>query len=351
LGDSGKRAGTGSRCRPRADSRRGTGAAPGADATTPTGRNHRHVMTSGATVQLRAMGTGVTIATAEPEALAPAVVAAEVELSNIDLACSRFRPDSDLSRINGRAGEWVKVSPLCIEAIEIALRAAQMTDGLVDPTVGGALEEAGYTQDFEILLKDGPPLHLTVKPIPGWHTVLINRKTGAVRVPPLVRLDLGATAKSLASDRAAAAAEAATSVGVLVSCGGDLAATGKPPAGGWSVRVSEHHADPVDAPGQTILIERGGLATSGVTARRWRRGGQSLHHIIDPATSLPAMTPWRVVTVAASTCVEANIASTAAVILGGDAPAWLVERGLAARLVRTDGSILRLGAWPAEAAG
>jgi thiamine biosynthesis lipoprotein len=173
-------------------------------------------------------------------------------------------------------------------------------------------------------------------PIPGWHKVLINRKIGAVRVPPFVHLDLGATAKSLASDRAAGAALAATNVGVLVSCGGDLAALGAAPPGGWCVRVSEHHADPLDAPGQTILFEEGGLATSGVTARHWHRGGQSFHHIIDPATSLPATTPWRVVTVAAATCVEANVASTAAVILGDDAPAWLEERRLAARLVRSD---------------
>jgi thiamine biosynthesis lipoprotein len=112
--------------------------------------------------------------------------------------------------------------------------------------------------------------------------------------------------------------------------------------------VSEHHADPDDAPGQTILFERGGLATSGVTARHWRRGGETFHHIIDPSTSLPAVTPWRVVTVAASTCVEANIASTAAVILGDAAPAWLQALGLPARLVRSDGSVLRLGGWPAE---
>jgi thiamine biosynthesis lipoprotein len=307
-------------------------------------------MTAGATVQLRAMGTGVTIATAEPEALAPAVAAAEIELSRIDQACSRFRHDSDLSRINDRAGEWVRVSPLCIAAIEVALRAAEMTDGLIDPTVGAALEESGYTEDFDILPKDGPALHLTVKPVPGWRTVLINRKTSAVRVPPGVRLDLGATAKSLASDRAAGMAEAATNVGVLVSCGGDIAAIGEAPSGGWSVRVSEHHADPVGAPGQTILFDQGGLATSGVTARRWRRGGQSFHHIIDPATSLPATTPWRVVTVAAASCVEANIASTAAVIIGEVAPAWLEARGLAARLVRHDGSVVRVGGWPTETA-
>jgi thiamine biosynthesis lipoprotein len=233
----------------------------------------------------------------------------------------------------------------------VALRAAEMTDGLIDPTVGGALEASGYSRDFDSLDKDGPALHLAVRPVPGWHQILINRKTGAVRVPSGVHLDLGATAKSLASDRAAEMAAAATSVGVLVSCGGDIAAIGAPPPGGWSVRVSEHHADPLDAPGETILFDHGGLATSGVTARQWRRGGQSFHHIIDPATSMPATTPWRVVTVAASTCVEANIASTAAVIIGDAAPDWLQERGLAARLVRNDGSVLRIGGWPMEAAG
>jgi thiamine biosynthesis lipoprotein ApbE len=303
------------------------------------------------TAQLRAMGTGVTVAVAEPDGLPAAVEAVERELANIDQACSRFRPDSDLSRINAAAGDWVRVSPLCVESLYVALRAAEVTDGLVDPTVGGALEEAGYTEDFEILPKEGPAIRLTARPVPGWRKVLINRKAGAVRVPPDVRLDLGATAKSLASDRAAAGAFAAAGVGVLVSCGGDVSVAGDPPPGGWSIRVSVHHADPPDKPGgETILLEQGGLATSGVTARRWRRGGLMLHHIIDPATGLPADTPWRVVTVAAGTCVDANIASTAAVILGDAAPQWLEDRGLAARFVRADGSVLRVGGWPAEVA-
>lgn len=309
-------------------------------------------MTLGAvSAQLRAMGTGVTIAAAEPKALAAAVRAAEAEIAGIDRACSRFRGDSELTRVNEAAGEWVKVSAVCLEAIEVALRGAEMTDGLVDPTVGGALMETGYTQDFEVLPKDGPALRLFARPIPGWRTVLINRKATAVRLPPGVRLDLGATAKALASDRAARAAAGSTGIGVLVSCGGDVAAVGEPPTGGWSVRVSEHHQDPADAPGgETILFDGGGLATSGVTARRWRRGGESFHHLIDPRTSLPAQTPWRVVTVIAATCVDANIASTAAVILGEGGPAWLRAHGLAARLVRADTTVLRLGGWPAQVA-
>lgn len=296
------------------------------------------------------MGTGITILAAEADALQAAVRAAEAELARIDLTCSRFRPDSDLSRINEGAGEWVKVDPVCIEAVEVALRAAEMTEGLVDPTVGGALLESGYDVDFEVLAKDGPPIKLAVGPIPGWQKVLINKKSGAVRVPPNVHLDLGATAKALASDRAAHAAVDATGVGVLVSCGGDVAALGTPPPGGWNVRVTEHYSDPVEAAQQLIWFEGGGVATSGVSARRWRRGGQSLHHIIDPATSLPAQTPWRIATVIAATCVDANIASTAAIILGDAAPAWLEERGLAARLVRDDGFVLNICGWPATVA-
>jgi len=294
------------------------------------------------------MGTGVSLAVAEPAGLPAAQRVVAVELSAIEQACSRFRPDSDLSQVNDSPGAWVRVSSLFLEALEVGLRAAEVTAGLVDPTVGAAVEAAGYTEDFEILPKYGPGLRLISRPVPGWRRVEINRRASTVRVPRGVRLDLGATAKSLAADRAAAAAAAHCGMGVLVSCGGDIAAAGDPPPGGWCIRVSEHHADPPDAPGETILVEGGGLATSGVRARSWRRGGQLLHHIIDPATGLPADTPWRFVTVAAATCVDANIASTAAVILGDTGPPWLEQRGLVARLVGADGTVLRVGGWPEE---
>jgi len=296
------------------------------------------------------MGTGVSLAVADPAGLPAAQRVVEIELSAIEQTCSRFRPDSELSLVNGSPGAWVRVGSLFFEALETALRAAEVTAGLVDPTVGAAVEAAGYTEDFEILPKDGPALRLISRPIPGWRRVEINRRAGTVRVPAGVRLDLGATAKSLAADRAAAAAAAACGMGVLVSCGGDVAAAGDPPPGGWCVRVSEHHADPPDAPGESILFDGGGLSTSGVRARSWRRGTQRLHHIIDPATGRPADTPWLFVTVAAATCVDANIASTAAVILGDAAPLWLQRRGLVARLVGADGTVIRVGGWPGEAA-
>ena len=91
----------------------------------------------------------------------------------------------------------------------------------------------------------------------------------------------------------------------------------------------------------------GGLATSSVTCRRWRRAGRELHHIVDPRTGYPARGPWRTVTVAAASCAEANAASTAAIIAGEQAPAWLTVQGLPSRLVAHDGTVVRCCGWPA----
>jgi thiamine biosynthesis lipoprotein len=114
------------------------------------------------------------------------------------------------------------------------------------------------------------------------------------------------------------------------------------------VRIGDDHAASLDGPGPVVSVRAGGLATSGTTVRRWMRGGQPLHHLIDPATGLPADTVWRTVSVAAASCVDANIASTAAVILGMEAPSWLAARRLPARLVTIDGAVTTVAGWPAE---
>lgn len=160
-------------------------------------------------------------------------------------------------------------------------------------------------------------------------------------------LDLGATAKALCADRAAAAAARATGAGVLVSLGGDIAIAGGAPAGGWTIHVTDDHRSGPEAPGQTIAIAGGGLATSSTTTRRWRHDGRLMHHILDPWTGSPATGPYRTVSVAAADCVRANTASTAAIVLGDGAPAWLTERALPARLVAHDGAVTVLGGWPA----
>jgi FAD:protein FMN transferase len=185
--------------------------------------------------------------------------------------------------------------------------------------------------------------------VPGWQAIRFHAPTRRVWIPRGVELDLGATAKALASDLAAAEAAKATAGGVLVSLGGDIAVAGEPPAGGWPIQVSEDSGALISEGEETVSIVDGGIATSSTTVRRWTRGGVVLHHIIDPATGLPADGSWRTATVAAATCVDANVASTAAIVKGSAALAWLEERGLAARLVDQEGRVHRSFAWPAPA--
>ena len=111
--------------------------------------------------------------------------------------------------------------------------------------------------------------------------------------------------------------------------------------------TDDHRSDP-SAPGQTISIRSGGLATSSTAVRRWSHGGQTMHHIIDPATGAPVRETWRTVSVAAADCTEANIATTAALVRAGAAPDWLAALGLPARLVGWDGGVRTVGDWPAE---
>ena len=114
------------------------------------------------------------------------------------------------------------------------------------------------------------------------------------------------------------------------------------------MHVTDDHRDGPDAPGQTIKIGGGGLATSSTAVRRWRRGGAQMHHIIDPLTGAPASTPWRTVSVAAENCADANIAATAAIVRGERAVQWLSGLGLPSRLVAQDGGVTTVGSWPAE---
>ncbi|HEY2304090.1 MAG TPA: FAD:protein FMN transferase [Acidimicrobiales bacterium] len=307
---------------------------------------------AGATVSFAALGTTATVIVtpSDQNVLEAARAAAAAEAMAMDRAASRFRSDSELSGVNRCRGQDVASSELLMEAVEAALRGARLSGGLVDPTIGTAIRLLGYDRDFAAVDPDGPPLQLAARPVPGWRLVTVDRDRGTIRVPDGVELDLGSTAKALAVDRAARSAWLATGAGadagVLVSLGGDIAVAGTPPLGGWPIRVTDDHASPIDAPGQTVSIRTGGLATSSTTVRRWQRGDIVLHHIVDPRTGRPAAPWWRTATVTAASCVDANIAATAAIILGPDAPAWLERLHLPARLVRVEGSVLVVGDWP-----
>jgi FAD:protein FMN transferase len=298
-----------------------------------------------------ALGTSVVLRLIDSPAPVSARAAVERELDAIDRACSRFRADSDLSRVNASAGRAVRVSPLLVEALAVALRAAEFTHGDVDPTVGSALVLAGYDRDWRLLDPplDGPATTRITAHVRGtWRSVALDRAGGIVRVPAGVKLDLGATAKAWAADRAARAAARAGDCGALVGIGGDIATSGLAPAGGWRIRVTDDHRSDPSAPGQTISIRSGGLATSSTTVRRWSHDGHTMHHIIDPRTGAPAQGTWRTVSVAAAGCIDANIATTAALVRADAAPAWLAELGLPARLLDRDGHVTTVGDWPTE---
>jgi len=241
---------------------------------------------------------------------------------------SRFRPESELSCVNRSPAPALKVSPLLARGLRAALDAAVQTDGLVDPTLAAALESAGYDRDFP-LLGDRPdpagpaaPSRLREVRLDG----LILRR------PPGLALDLNGVVKSLAVDEAVLR----LSGDGFVSAGGDLAVRG-------SVDVGLPG-------GGAVRVVKGGLATSGVATRSWRRGGVEQHHLVDPRTGRPSASPWRLVTVSGGSCLAADVAAKAAFLLGADGPAWLDARRLPGRFVGRDGAIVANDAWRATGA-
>jgi thiamine biosynthesis lipoprotein len=290
----------------------------------------------------RAWSSTMRLVVDDPRVLSVASADLTALLDRVEAAASRFRADSALSIANARAGRPSPVPSLLVELVDVALKAAADTDGLVDPTLGRVMNRIGYDRDIR-QLTDGdvrlsPPSHT-------WHDVQLHRAAGLLTVPPGAALDLGATAKAFTADLAASSLARRYGTPVLVELGGDVAVAGERP-GGWCIDVAEREGDQ----GQLIVIKDGGVATSTTTIRRWRRGDRDLHHIVDPRTGAPTQGRWRTVSVFARSALQANTASTAAIVLGEDAPRWLEGRGLAARLVDRDGAIVTTAGWPVPTA-
>ena len=295
----------------------------------------------------RALGGNLRVVVTRPGSLRAAKAAVDEVVAAMDQAASRFREDSELSLLNASPDREVAISPLLAQAIAAALRGAELSGGAVDPTIGSAIRLAGYDTDFALVPTDGDRIQLYSERVPGWQAVRLDFGSRTVRVPRGVEIDLGATAKALTSDLAAAAAsKAIDGAGVLVSLGGDIAVAGEAPVQGWSIQTSEDSGAPIDDAEEAVRITSGGIATSSTTVRRWTRGGAVLHHIIDPATGLPADSCWRTASVVAGTCVDANIASTAAIVMARNAISWLEVRSLPARLVDLAGNVHRVAGWP-----
>lgn len=297
--------------------------------------------------ETRGLGTRAQILTTETTAVSEAGALLESGLAWIDRLASRFRADSELSALNRSAGDSVAISRDLSEALGVALRAARLTDGRVTPTVGGAMVAIGYDRDFSVVSAGQAASLPPSNRVPSWTDIRVDPAAGTAWIPAGLCLDLGATAKAWAADRIAAQVSERLGCGVLVSLGGDIAVAGASPVPGWGVGVADTCEVALDDADQTVWVAAGGLATSGTALRRWQRGGQAAHHIIDPSTGRPAESCWRAVTVAAATCVDANAAATAAVVMGDAAPEWLEGLGLPARLVPETGApAVTVGGWP-----
>jgi thiamine biosynthesis lipoprotein len=229
------------------------------------------------------------------------------------------------------------------DLVREGLTAAWLSDGAVDPTVGAAMAALGYDRTLaEVRPGTGPRLSV-VSSAPGWRTLRLDGNR--LFRPAHVQLDLGATAKAVAADRTAAAIADRLGTGVLVSLGGDIATAGTAPEGGWQVTVQDL---PSDTPQQVTLHEGAAIATSSTAKRTWQHDGQTLHHVIDPATGAPTTGPWRTVTVVARDCARANTASTGAIVKGHKAAGWLRDLGFPARLTDHEGQVRRINGFPEE---
>jgi FAD:protein FMN transferase len=298
----------------------------------------------------RGIGTTATVVVLVPDRVGSAESLLRDEIEAIDLACSRFRPDSELAHLHSRAGTPVTVSPLLLEALEVAVAVAEKTNGAVDPTVGNAMSTLGYDRDFDEV-EDRPSLPSGVLgPVVGYGHIHIDARTRTVRIPRGVRLDLGSSAKALVADRSAARIADQLDTGVLVSVGGDIAVAGPPPPDGWPIGIAVESSAQAGEPDQVVAIREGGLASSSTAVRTWNVGTERVHHIVDPSTGYAAVPHWTLVSVASASCVEANALSTAAVVWGREALVRLGALGQAARLLRCDGEIFTLGGWPDGAA-
>ncbi len=239
-----------------------------------------------------------------------------------DRRFSRFLQTSELNRVNAAPLGLMLVSEDFASMLSLAFDAASATGGRVTPAVGGAITAAGYDRDFAGLPLDGD----AVEPVAVQSLESIRlRGRMLLRSAPTL-LDLNGVVKGRTVDDALALVGSG-----WICAGGDIATkvpldVGLP--GGGSVRLTA-----------------GGLATSSVARRSWVRGGVVQHHLIDPASGRPAVARWRDVTVAAGSCLAADVAAKAALLQGDAGPAWLDARGLAGRFVGHDGDVICSNAW------
>jgi FAD:protein FMN transferase len=269
--------------------------------------------------------------------------------AEIERRLSRFDPGSDLSRLNADPRACVPAGPLLRAAVAAALHAASLTGGLVDPTLLGALRRAGYGESrahaepssLALGLRSAPSRRAArPNPVSEWRAVEVDDGAGVIRRLPGVQLDLGGSVKGWAAD--IIAERLARHGRCAVDCGGDLRVAGGR-GSPWEVRVRHPLTGAI---AHTLRVRAGGVATSGIDARLWEpRGGEFAHHLIDPATGIPAWTGLVAATALAPTALEAEALAKAALLSGPAAGRRLLQDRRGGVLVHDDGAVEPVGRW------
>jgi thiamine biosynthesis lipoprotein len=265
-----------------------------------------------AELRFRAMGSDAHVLVNGPAGL---LQLARDRIEELERRWSRFRPDSEISRLNALAGWPMAVSVETLGLVGRALEGARATGGRYDPTVLGDLLRAGYDRTFEALgdapERDGAGGSALGR---GWAGVVVDPTGSSVTLPAGVGLDPGGIGKGYAADLVVEEVRAAGAAGVCVNLGGDLRAEGRAPGGGsWVVGI-EHPLRP--GPAATVTLDRGAVATSSRVRRAWGPAADRRHHLIDPSTGAPADTGLAAVTVLAARGWQAEVLAKAA-FLGG----------------------------------
>ncbi|MFN8016959.1 MAG: FAD:protein FMN transferase [Acidimicrobiales bacterium] len=263
-----------------------------------------------ARARFTAMGTDAEVQVVDGPAAV--VEEARARIEHLEALWSRFRPTSEVSQLNDRAGEWVAVAPETLVLLDRAVAGARATDGRFDPTVGAAVIAHGYDRTFAEVRERG----LDHEPEPivdgAWPMIEIDVAGGRARLPVGTRIDAGAIGKGLAADLVTAAL-AGESAGLLVNLGGDLRAVGRAADdAGWVITVD----DPLHEGRELarLAIPEGGVATSSTQRRRWSTPAGEVHHVFDPRTGRPAATTVAAVTVVAAEAWWAEVQATSLVL-------------------------------------
>jgi thiamine biosynthesis lipoprotein len=260
----------------------------------------------------RAMGSDVSLYAPDTDRTPTALAAVRSVFEREEQRFSRFRGDSELTRVNEAAGRWTPVSPAFEALVTEALRQAEATGGLFDPAVLDAIVAAGYDRDFDEVIAGARGALHPARPCGRWREIQLL--DGRILLPEGVGLDLGGIAKGWTADLAAATAVEVGLPWALVSAGGDLRIAGDAPTLDLTVE------DPYQRGGSlaTLRLSSGALATSTTVRRAW---GDGLHHVIDPMTGAPADASLVQATVWAQTCAEAEVLATWALLTGPEAAA------------------------------